>query len=301
MMLVDLLRQVQKMLPVRYGGTGNPRGWATDAVIGAYVNGTGSTIPRGTLVELANYITGGTHIGDSRIKPSTTAKSQNVVGVVMGRFRTSDPVNEYEDVDCANGDVCAVVINGKASANVEGTVAVGQFAYAANTDGAAYGSTYLEQGGLGTWESAGTGRQALRLWGATATPGTQGSLLIVFGDGVTPIQPGTLVDVPTPEFSIRLVKWELVSTYSGSISIDLYYDTWANFPPTNTDSITTDQPPPELATAIKAKADIVKWTDAFGMPHGWTTDLDPDHVLRAIVESAGAVKQVSLLLSYVRR
>lgn len=303
MTLLDLLHQVQKILPVRFGGTGNPHGWATDAVIGAYVNGTGSTIPRGTLVELANYLTmGGGRIFDSRIKPTTTANSQTVVGVVMGRFRLNEPVNEFEDADCADGDVCAVVINGKAAALVEGTVAVGQYAYAAATDGQAYGSTYLMQGGMGTWESAGSGRQQLRLWGAPATPGVGGALLVVFGDGVTPIQAGTLVDVPTPEFAIRLTEWKLVSTYSGSISIDLYYDTWANFPPTGVDSITGDIPP-VLPSGIKAQHDIYTLTSALGYAGGFTiTELEPDHVLRCIVESAdGGLKQVSMLLLYVRR
>jgi hypothetical protein len=302
MTLVDLLHQVQRLLPVRFGGTGNPHGWATNAVVAPYVNGTGSTITRGTVVELANYLTmGGGRISDSRIKPTTTAGSQTVVGVVMGRFRLDDPTNEFEDVDCADGDVCAVVIAGKALATVEGSVAVGQFAYSANTDGAASGSEYLGQGGMGTWETAGSGRQWLRLWGAPATPGVAGGILVVFGDGTTAIQAGTLVDIPMPDFNIRLISWELLSTVTGSISIDIYRDTYGNFPPSGVDSI-TDNGPPSIVSGIKAQGTVPFGTDVFGFPTGWKRDINVGETLRAYVESAGGgIKQVSMMIRYIRR
>lgn len=299
--LIDLVTQVQKWLPVRFGGTGNPRGWATDAVMGAYINGTGSTMVRGTVVELANYVTAYGHIGDSRIKPTSAAKQQTALGVIMGRFRTDDPVNEWEDADCEDGDVCAVVISGKAHALVEGTVAVGQYAYTAATDGQAMAGDYLESGGFAMWESAGTTRQWLRVWGASSTPGLTGGLLAVFGDGVTNIQAGTLVDVQVP-IDIRLLHWSLLSTYSGSISVDIYVDDYANFPPTNSpDSITQDTGPPTITSGVQAEGDCPVWTDSFGMPHGWRRDIDAGQVLRCIVESASSVKQVSLLLTYTRR
>lgn len=301
MTLVDLLHQVQKWLPVRYGGTGNPHGWATDALLGAYVNGTGSTITRGTLVQLANYTTvGGGHIADSRIKPTTTAAQQNVLGVVMGRYRTDEPANEFEDADCEDGDVCAVVISGKAFATVEGTVAVDQFAYSAATDGAASGADYLQQGGVGTWESAGTDRQWLRLWGATATPGVVGSILVVFGDGIAPIAVGTMVDVVVP-FNLRFTDWTLLSTITGDISIDIYSSTYGAFPPVPSATICNSVDQPEITSGTKAQADVPYWIDVFGFPQGWDRDQDAGTVLRFNVESCTSITQVSLLLKYVRR
>lgn len=304
MTLVDLIAQVQKVLPARFGGTGNTHGWAVDSLVGAYNNGTGATIARGSVVQLANYGTmGGGHISDSRIMPTTTANQQNVVGVSIGRFRLDSPFHEFEDADCDDGDVCAVVIGGKAYALVEGTVAVDQYAYSAATDGKAYGSDTLGQGGMGTWESAGSTRQWLRLWGAPATPGVAGAILVVFGDGVTQIQPGEIVDVPAPNFNIRLTDWILASTASGSISIDMYVDTApGNFPPTGVDS-GTDTSPPEIVSGIYASGDVPGPVTVGGLPPagGWHRDIETGEVMRFIVESAGGVTRVTLLLNYVRR
>jgi hypothetical protein len=209
---------------------------------------------------------------------------------VAGRFRTDDPVNAFEDADAADGDVAAVVILGKALTTCEGTVTLGQYAYTAATDGAAYGSTYQAQASFGTWESTGSGKQWLRLYGSTTTPGVIGSILAVLGDGVTTPSPNTRVDVPVP-FDIRLTDWTMVSTYSGSISVDIYHDTYDTFPPEPADSITSSSPP-SITSGIKAQDATLD---------GWTTDLDAGTVLRFNVESAAGLKQVSLLLKYVRR
>lgn len=304
MILVDLIHQVQKVLPVRFGGTGNTSGWAVDSMIGAYPNGTGSTIAKGTVVQLAKYANiGGDWTTDNRIKPTTTASQQNVVGVVIGRFRFDEPIHQFEEVDCEDGDSCAVVIAGKAYTLVEGTVEVDQYAYSAATDGKATGSDTLAQGGMGTWESGGTTRQWLRIWGAPATPGVAGAILVVLGDGEAPITVGSLVDIPAPPFSIRLTHWTLVSTLSGSISLDIYKDTYANFPPTAPDSA-TDTTPPYITSGIKNEDDVPGPIQLGGLPPagGWDRDINNGDMLRVIVESAdGGVKQVSLLLDYIRR
>lgn len=300
MTLIDLIHQVQKWLPVRFGGTGNPYGWATDAVVGAYVNGTGSTIARGTLVELANYITvGGGRISDSRIKPTSTVDQLTALGVVVGRFRTDDPINQWEDADAEDGDSAAVCILGKCLALVEGTVAVGEYAYTAATNGQAYADTYLRQGGIGMWESAGSTRQWLRLFGASTTPGVLGQVIVVLGDDVISLPVGTKVDWRVP-FNLRLLDWTLLSTYSGSVQVDIQVDTYGNFPPTNPDSI-TDTTPPIITSGIKAEGTVPHGIDPLFSPTGWDWDLDEGSTVRFVVESAAGVKQVSLMLRYVRR
>jgi hypothetical protein len=300
MTLVDLIHQVQKWLPVRFGGTGNPHGWATDSVIGAYVNGTGVTIARGTVVELANYVTvGGGYINDSRIKPTTSVDQLNALGVVVGRFRTDDPVNEWEDADAEDGDVAAVCIFGKALTLVESEVTLGEYAYTAATDGYAYSDTYLRQGGIGMWESTGSTRQWLRLFGTSTTPGVMGQLVILIGDDVVAIQPGTRVDWRVP-FNLRLLDWTILSTYTGSIQFDVRLDTYANFPPTGADSI-IEADPPILSSGVKAEGTIPHGTDPLFGETGWAWDLDEDETVRFIAVSASGVKQVTLMFRYVRR
>jgi len=300
MTLVDLLHQVQKQLPVRFGGTGNTKGWATDAVIGAYVNGTGSTITRGTAVELANYVTmGGGYINDSRIKPTTTAGQLTALGIVVGRFRTDEPFNEYEDADAEDGDVAAVVIFGKALAKVESTVAVGEYAYTADTDGSLTSDTYLRQGGIGIFESAGSTLQWVRLFGASTTPGVMGQITVILGDDVIALQVGTRVDWRVP-FNLRLLDWTVLSTYSGSVQLGIYRDTYANFPPTGSDDITAGEPP-LITSGIKAEGTVPYGIDPLFSPTGWERDLDEGETVRFVVVSASGVKQVSLMLRYVRR
>lgn len=291
MTLVDLLHQVQKRLPVRFGGTGNPHGWATDTVVGAYVNGTGSTIARGTVVELANYITmGGGRINDSRIKPTSSTDQLTALGVVVGRFRVNEPANEWEDVDAEDGDVAAVCIFGKCLVTVESEVAVGEYAYTAATDGQAYSDIYLRQGGFGMFESAGEVRQWLRIFGTSTTPGVVGQVWVILGDDLTTIPVNTRADWRVP-FPVRILDCTLLSTYSGSVSVDLYRDTYANFPPTPTDSVTASSPP-TITSGIKYEDTALA---------GWTTDWDQGDTIRFNVESASALKQVSILLRYIRR
>jgi hypothetical protein len=302
-LLLDLLTQVQKVLPRQHGGTGNDRGWANDAIIGGYPNGTGATLTRGTLVQLSRYGTmAGTTAEDNRIKKTTDAYSQDVLGIVVGYLRTdSAPSGQFMDGDCLDGQMAAVCIAGRALVNVEGTVVVGQFAYAADTDGQALGGDSLVVGGMGTWESGGTGLQWMRFWGASATPGVKGAILVVLGDGVTALQAGTMVDVVIP-FSLRLTDWILLSTVSGSVSVDIYKDTYANFPPTAIDSI-TETSPPTITSGIKAQGTVPGPVTVGGFPPagGWNRDLVAGDILRFNVESAGGVYQVSLLLNYIRR
>lgn len=301
-LLLDLVNQVRGVLPARFGGTGNDHGWGNDAVIAPYPNGTGSTITRGTLVQLALVETIGHEISsDTRIKPTTTAKQMDVLGVVVGRVRATD--SQYEDEDPATGEIAAVCLFGRCVVQVEGTVTVGQFAYSAATDGKAAGDDLVLVGAMGQFESSGTGQAWVRLRGGAQTPGVAGSILFVFGDNTYPLQAGSLVDVPAPPFGIRFTHWTLVSTLTGTVQLDIYKDTYANFPPTPADSITGTEPP-YITGGVKNDADVPYGHDSFGTPTGWgdERDIDNGDVLRCIVESAdGGVKQVSLLLDYIRR
>lgn len=65
---------------------------------------------------------------------------------------------------------------------------------------------------------------------------------VMNGSG-TDISPGVKGYLKVP-FTGKITAWELVATESGgSMVIDLWEDTYANFPPTNADSITTSEKP----------------------------------------------------------
>lgn len=61
-------------------------------------------------------------------------------------------------------------------------------------------------------------------------------------------------------YACTLVEWTLTADVSGSIKIDIWKDTYANFPPTNADSITNSFEP-EIVSGTKAQdTDLSNWT-----------------------------------------
>lgn len=103
------------------------------------------------------------------------------------------------------------------------------------------------------------------------------------GAGVITTGVKLYVEVPV---SMRITGWTLVSTLSGSIVIDVWKDSYANFPPTVADTIAGSEKP-TLSSAQKAQ-DLTLST--------WTTDITAGEVLAFKVDSAATVEQVTLTL-----
>ena len=120
-------------------------------------------------------------------------------------------------------------------------------------------------------------------------PVTARSLDIIIGDGVQVISTGVKGFVEIP-YDCEITSARLVADASGSIVVDIWNDTYANFPPTDADSITAAAPP-TLATAQKAEDTTL--TD-------WIVALSAGDWLAFNVDSATTVKQVTLSLTLVR-
>lgn len=66
-------------------------------------------------------------------------------------------------------------------------------------------------------------------------------------------------------FNCTLYRWDLFSTLSGSIVIDVWKDSYANFPPTVADTIAGSEKP-TLSSAIKNQdTNITTWTTALNI------------------------------------
>lgn len=112
------------------------------------------------------------------------------------------------------------------------------------------------------------------------------ALILGIGDfSGAPIGTGIKAYFSMP-FAMRITGWELFADAVGSIVIDVWKDTFANFPPTVADSITGSEKP-TLSSAQKAQ-DLTLST--------WTTDLNLGDVVALNVSSASVVKQVTLTL-----
>jgi hypothetical protein len=93
------------------------------------------------------------------------------------------------------------------------------------------------------------------------------------------------------QFSIRvengftITSWYMMADQSGSITVDVWKDTWANYPPTDADTITGGSEP-----AISAS------DKATGGVSGWTTSVADGDVITFNVDSASTIERCTLIL-----
>jgi len=112
---------------------------------------------------------------------------------------------------------------------------------------------------------------------------------VIDGGGVA-ITTGVKIDYPVP-YNCLVTAWEIVADQTGSIVVDIWSDTYANFPPTVADTITTSEKPTLSAAA--------KNTDtSLNSGNGWA--LTKGRWLRFNVDSITTVTRVTIKLSVTR-
>jgi hypothetical protein len=102
------------------------------------------------------------------------------------------------------------------------------------------------------------------------------------GSAITTGQKGHL-EIP---FKCQIQRVTLLADQSGSIVIDIWKDSYANFPPTVADSITASAKP-TLSSAQKYQDSTLT---------GWTTTINAGDILAFNVDSASTVTRVTLSL-----
>jgi len=122
-----------------------------------------------------------------------------------------------------------------------------------------------------------------------ATHDVEGAIEFVIGGTGSAITTGIKGDIELP-FAGTFTAWRLLADQSGSIVIDLWKDTYANFPPTNADAMPGTGK--ELTISSATKAEDTAITD-------WTTDdFAKGDILRFNVDSCTSITQVTVSLSY---
>jgi len=111
---------------------------------------------------------------------------------------------------------------------------------------------------------------------------------IIDGNGAA-ISTGVKGDVEIP-FACTITQVTTLAAQSGSIVVDIWKDTYANFPPTVADTITASAKP-TLSTATKAQDSTLT---------GWTTSIAAGSVLRFNVDSATTVERVTVSLKVLK-
>ncbi len=134
--------------------------------------------------------------------------------------------------------------------------------------------------------------------GSTGTTGATGptnfTLEVLIGDGTnvitTGLKPTAIVQAPRAG---TLVSWQAYSAdaaspISGSIVVDVWKDTYANYPPTVADTIIGGNVKPNLATGIKGTSSSLS---------GWTAAFSAGDIFSFNVDSVSSVKAVKLVLN----
>jgi len=125
--------------------------------------------------------------------------------------------------------------------------------------------------------------------GPQGATGPEGPSAAAFGvtldGGGAEILVGTQNDLTIP-YDMTITGWYLTTDQTGSIVIDVWKDTYANFPPTVDDTITGTEKP--TITASNKAQDLALTS--------WTTTITAGDVLRFNVDSVDSIQRCTLVL-----
>ena len=154
---------------------------------------------------------------------------------------------------------------------------------AAVTDFSSFARTLLDD------TSAATARATLDAAQSTHNHTVTRHQAVVIGDGtndITTSTPTPDIHFPTPS---TITKWRILAKQSGTIQLDLWKDSYANYPPTVADTITASAKP-ALSAATKNENSTLT---------GWTTALSAGDTLRINIDSVSAgLKQLTFAIEY---
>lgn len=108
---------------------------------------------------------------------------------------------------------------------------------------------------------------------------------VIDGGGAT-ITTGVKGDIGPFPFDCEIEEWTLLADQSGSIVVDLWKDSYPNYPPVIGDVITASAKP-TITTAVKGQSSTLT---------GWTTTIAAGETLRLNVNSVTSIQRVTLAL-----
>jgi hypothetical protein len=112
----------------------------------------------------------------------------------------------------------------------------------------------------------------------------QRTIVVVIGDPIGPVlSTGIKAFVPIP-FGCDVTGWTILGDASGDIVIDVWKDSYANFPPTVADTIAGTEKP--TLSGAQKNQDLALTT--------WTPAITAGDILAINIDSCSGIKQVSL-------
>lgn len=122
--------------------------------------------------------------------------------------------------------------------------------------------------------------------GVLSTPQRTRSITFVIDGGGSTITTGIKGDLEVP-FACTITAATLLADQSGAIVIDIWKDTYANYPPIDGDSITSATPPTITASGVKSQDTTLS---------SWITSVAAGDTLRFNVDSVTSIQRVTLSL-----
>jgi hypothetical protein len=123
---------------------------------------------------------------------------------------------------------------------------------------------------------------------ASSTGAVVSISFLVDGAGAT-ITTGIKGDLQIP-FACTISTWTLLADQSGSLVVNIWKDTYANYPPTVADKITASAPP-TISSSTKGQSSTLT---------GWTTTISAGDTLRFNVDSVTTIQRVTLALTVTK-
>lgn len=237
---------------------------------GTLTNCTGLPLSTGITGFAANVIT---FLG--------TPSSANLAAVLTDEtgsgkvvFSTAPTFDSTITVGTASGTTGAVLLNGTTSGTVTFTVAAAAGTHTVKlptADGSA--NQVLKTDGSGQWGWVGISQTKVR------------QISVVFDGQGSTLTVGTKAYLSCP-FAGTITKARILADQSGSCVVDIWKDTYANYPPTIADTITASAKP-TLSSAQKNEDSTLT---------GWTTSVSAGDTFVFNVDSATTVTRVTVVL-----
>lgn len=130
----------------------------------------------------------------------------------------------------------------------------------------------------------------IELTGGAKVTGQEFMAQVVIDGGGATITTGVKGDLGPFAFPCEIMAWDLLGDQSGSIQIDVWKDSYANYPPVDGDSITASAP---IAASGATKAQDSTLT-------GWTKAISAGQTLRFNVDSVTSFQRVQIMLKLKR-
>lgn len=128
-------------------------------------------------------------------------------------------------------------------------------------------------------------------WSNVAGPGLVATIAFIIDGGGSAITSGVKGDLIV-DFGCTLNSWTILADASGAIKIDVWKDIFANFPPTDADSITNGHEPEIAASGTNAQdTSLGDWT---------SVTITAGDVLRFNVDSAATITRALLSFKATR-